>query len=71
MKRISNLCILCREKAKQLEEMRNAKMEYKEGFWNVNSVLLGGLGHDPVLPGAKSISWSNSGEKKIIWVHMF
>jgi hypothetical protein len=39
-------------------------MEYKEGFWNVNSVLLGGLGHDPVLPGAKSILWSNSGEKK-------
>lgn len=38
-----------REKEKKIEEMKSQKNEYKEGFWNVNTVLLGGLGKDPVL----------------------
>ena len=40
-----------REKEKKIEEMKSQKNEYKEGFWNVNTVLLGGLGKDPVLEG--------------------
>ena len=31
--------------------MKTQKNEYKEGFWNVNTVLLGGLGKDPILEG--------------------
>ncbi|CAH1796761.1 unnamed protein product [Owenia fusiformis] len=36
-----------REKEEQIEEMRKQKKEYEPGMWNVNSVLLGGLGKDP------------------------
>lgn len=38
---------------KKLQEIRAIKSEYKEGFWNANSVLLGGLGKDPELEGIK------------------
>ncbi|XP_052280455.1 coiled-coil domain-containing protein 87-like isoform X2 [Dreissena polymorpha] len=38
-----------KEKEKKLEEMKAAKAEYQEGFWNVNSVLMGGLGREPVI----------------------
>ena len=31
--------------------MRSQKAEYTEGMWNVNSVLMGGLGNDPQLEG--------------------
>ena len=41
----------CREKEKKLEEMKSQKNEYNEGFWNVNTVMLGGLGKDPVVEG--------------------
>lgn len=36
--------------------MKTQKNEYKEGFWNVNTVLLGGLGKDPVLEGKIRLS---------------
>lgn len=39
-----------REKDQQLSELRAQKTEFTEGMWNVNSVLLGGLGKDPDLP---------------------
>ncbi|XP_046358594.2 coiled-coil domain-containing protein 87-like [Haliotis rufescens] len=38
-----------RERDRKVEELKALKTEYKEGFWNVNSVLLGGLGKDPGL----------------------
>ncbi|XP_067664459.1 coiled-coil domain-containing protein 87-like [Haliotis asinina] len=38
-----------RERDKKVQELKALKTEYKEGFWNVNSVLLGGLGKDPGL----------------------
>jgi len=30
----------------RLSDLRAVKMEYKAGLWNVNSVMLGGLGKD-------------------------
>ncbi|GFO24604.1 coiled-coil domain-containing protein 87 [Plakobranchus ocellatus] len=38
-----------REKIKKMAELRSIKTEYKQGFWNANSVLMGGLGKDPEL----------------------
>ncbi|XP_053405914.1 uncharacterized protein LOC123566374 isoform X2 [Mercenaria mercenaria] len=38
-----------REKEMKLKALQEQKAEYQEGFWNVNSVLLGGLGKDPVV----------------------
>lgn len=38
-----------REKVRKMAELRTIKTEYKEGFWNANSVLMGGLGKDPEL----------------------
>lgn len=35
------------EKEKRMEEVRSAKSEFRGGFWNASSVLLGGLGKDP------------------------
>ena len=39
------------EREKKLQELRSRKSEYTEGMWNVNSVLMGGLGNDPQLEG--------------------
>ncbi|XP_076443438.1 coiled-coil domain-containing protein 87-like isoform X3 [Babylonia areolata] len=38
-----------RERERKLEELRAVKKEYKEGVWNANCVLMGGLGKDPSL----------------------
>ncbi|KAL8616651.1 hypothetical protein ACOMHN_031633 [Nucella lapillus] len=38
-----------RERERKVEEMRAVKNEYKEGLWNANCVLMGGLGKDPSL----------------------
>ncbi|RUS82792.1 hypothetical protein EGW08_009456 [Elysia chlorotica] len=38
-----------REKIRKIAELRTIKTEFKEGFWNANSVLMGGLGRDPEL----------------------
>lgn len=40
-----------KEKEKKMSELKTIKSEYKEGFWNVNTVLMGGLGKDPNLEG--------------------
>jgi hypothetical protein len=40
-----------REKEKKMKALQEQKAEFQEGFWNVNSVLLGGLGKDPVIEG--------------------
>lgn len=40
-----------RDKMRKLAELQNKKSEYKQGFWNANSVLMGGLGKDPLLDG--------------------
>ena len=34
-----------------LSELKAKKTDYKTGFWNANSVLLGGLGQDPIVNG--------------------
>lgn len=39
------------KKEKKLEELKSQKSEFQEGLWNVNSVMLGGLGKEPVLEG--------------------
>jgi len=45
------VCFCRRDDAHQerLAELRALKSEYSAGQWNVNSVLLGGLGKDPQL----------------------
>ncbi|KAI8480882.1 Coiled-coil domain-containing protein 87 [Branchiostoma belcheri] len=35
------------EKEQKIEELRQKKTEFVSGMWNVNSILLGGLGRDP------------------------
>ena len=51
-----SFCI--REKEKKLEELKSQKTEFVEGFWNVNTVLLGGLGKDPIIEGGSLFSHS-------------
>lgn len=43
------ICLIKRERAEILEELRKKKFSYEQGVWNSNSVLLGGLGNDPVI----------------------
>ncbi|KAH9488553.1 hypothetical protein Btru_061809 [Bulinus truncatus] len=38
-----------KEKMQKLAELKSLKSEYKDGFWNPNTVLMGGLGKDPAL----------------------
>ncbi|KAL9986945.1 hypothetical protein ACROYT_G001163 [Oculina patagonica] len=38
---------LLRERERKLTELKVLKTEYQPGVWNVNSVLLGGLGNEP------------------------
>ena len=38
---------MCSEKLERLNELRAAKTQYRDGYWNCNAVLLGGLGKDP------------------------
>jgi len=38
---------LLREREKKLAELKSIKTEYQPGVWNVNAVLLGGLGNEP------------------------
>ena len=34
-----------------MTELKKIKSDFKEGFWNANAVLMGGLGKDPELAG--------------------
>lgn len=38
---------LIRERERKLAELKLLKTDYKPGVWNVNSVLMGGLGNEP------------------------
>ncbi|XP_022100889.1 coiled-coil domain-containing protein 87-like isoform X2 [Acanthaster planci] len=38
-----------RERQEKLRELKNQKTDFQAGMWNVNSVLMGGLGRDPEL----------------------
>ena len=40
-----------REREKKLVELKSLKTDFKPGVWNVNSVLLGGLGNEPEVNG--------------------
>ena len=40
-----------REREKKLTELKLLKTEFQPGVWNVNSVLLGGLGNEPDVDG--------------------
>ena len=46
--------LLLRERQAKLDELRTKKSEYQPGVWNVNTVLLGGLGKDPPLEGKQT-----------------
>ena len=52
---------LHRERERKLEEMRAIKLEYKEGMWNANCVLMGGLGKDPSIQGQCGVTGWLSG----------
>ncbi len=47
-----------RELAEKLKELNCQKHEYTDGWWNVNSVLMGGLGNQPEI-GSTAISLCN------------
>ncbi|KAK3097621.1 hypothetical protein FSP39_011468 [Pinctada imbricata] len=38
-----------KEREKKIEELKKVKNKFEEGMWNVNTVLMGGLGRDPVV----------------------
>lgn len=40
-----------RERERKRAELKSLKSEYNPGVWNVNSVLLGGLGNEPDVNG--------------------
>ena len=48
------LCV-SRELDAKLAELRSQKTEYKEGYWNCNTILIGGLGKDPVIEGKQLV----------------
>lgn len=50
------------EKIRKLNEMRVKKQEYTTGQWNVQTVLLGGLGKDPDVEGGHSFCCGDSSE---------
>ena len=57
--------VAARERERKMKSLRQQKEEFKEGFWNANSILLGGLGRDPVLEGEEDINSLAPG--KIEW----
>ncbi|XP_068133095.1 coiled-coil domain-containing protein 87 isoform X2 [Hyperolius riggenbachi] len=42
-----------RQRKKKIADLRAEKQNYKPGMWNVNSVMLGGLGSDPPIQDAE------------------
>ena len=42
---------LSRALQEKLAELQAQKKQYQTGFWNVNTILLGGLGKTPVVDG--------------------
>ncbi|EDO46117.1 predicted protein [Nematostella vectensis] len=40
---------LLKEREKKLTELKTQKTDFQPGFWNANSILLGGLGKDPII----------------------
>ena len=65
-------CIYClvkyiwysfREREKKIEELKQEKTKYEEGMWNVNAVLMGGLGKDPIIAEAHGM-FQKSGSSK-------
>ncbi|XP_048734506.1 coiled-coil domain-containing protein 87-like isoform X3 [Ostrea edulis] len=53
-----------KEKEKKLEELKQEKNKYEEGMWNVNSILLGGLGRDPIIAEPQADDDDASSRKK-------
>ena len=48
------VCVLHRAKHGKREERYRKKTQYEQGMWNVNTVLMGGLGGDPHSSGSSS-----------------
>ncbi|XP_061173923.1 coiled-coil domain-containing protein 87-like isoform X4 [Saccostrea echinata] len=53
-----------KEREKKIEELKQEKNKYEEGMWNVNSILMGGLGKDPVLTEPQDDDDASSSRKK-------
>lgn len=51
----TTLTLTCREREKKIEELKQEKTKYEEGMWNVNAVLMGGLGKDPIIAEAQGL----------------
>ena len=50
----SRLFNSCRAKRAKCEESYHRKNHFEQGLWNVNTVLMGGLGGDPDATGSSS-----------------
>ncbi|XP_031563781.1 coiled-coil domain-containing protein 87-like [Actinia tenebrosa] len=48
--------LLNREREKKVTELKHQKTEFTSGVWNVNAVLLGGLGQDPEVEDEELLS---------------
>ena len=46
---------LYRAREEKISEIRKLKEHYNAGYWNANSVLLGGLGQYPNITGTYSL----------------
>ncbi|XP_062617089.1 coiled-coil domain-containing protein 87-like isoform X2 [Saccostrea cucullata] len=53
-----------KEREKKIEELKQEKNKYEEGMWNVNSILMGGLGKDPILTEPQDDDDASSTRKK-------
>ena len=51
---IKYMCYNHRAKHAKREERYRKKTQYKQGMWNVNTVMMGGLGVDPHSSGSSS-----------------
>ena len=51
------ICVdsVCRAREEKIAEIRELKEHYDTGYWNANSVLLGGLGKYPHITGTYTL----------------
>lgn len=63
----TTLTLTCREREKKIEELKQEKTKYEEGMWNVNAVLMGGLGKDPIIAEAQGLCHDVLSSKKCLF----
>ena len=64
-------CLTYRDKKKKMSAMWQTKNQYTPGEWNVQSVMLGGLGKDPELTGQSSSPFNSMPYFRHIYTYIY